>query len=56
MSITKQRLVIIGDSLGMGLALARWFRKGEVVLCGRSSCKLETAVSTLAEQGSAASY
>ncbi|MGG5288688.1 SDR family oxidoreductase [Pseudomonas shirazensis] len=58
MSITKQRFVIIGGSSGMGLALAKKVVQagGEVVLCGRSSSKLEAAVSTLAELGGVASY
>jgi len=55
MSLKKQRFVIIGGSSGMGFALAKKVVQAgaEVVLCGRSSSKLEAAV---AELGSAASY
>lgn len=55
MNFKNERFVIIGGSSGMGLALARKVVQegGKVVLCGRSSAKLQAAV---AELGDHASY
>jgi NAD(P)-dependent dehydrogenase (short-subunit alcohol dehydrogenase family) len=58
MSLSQQRILVIGGSKGMGLAAARGLAalNAEVLIVGRSQANLDAALSSIKGQGRAAGY